>query len=179
MSASWFAQVQTLRSFSEQVILDCMSLSCDELADFHTPLPTLVNLPTEAQYPYTGVPGTCRSVAATVALGSYELFDPIDTVIAAHLQMNELVLVLLPNSSAIQNATGLVMRDNCSDATENISGAIVAYGDDAMTGTPYWTIKMSQGTGYGESGYLQVSRATVPSCQFVGQVGVLHAKAAP
>ncbi|HWE31022.1 MAG TPA: C1 family peptidase [Polyangia bacterium] len=179
MSASWFAVSGSLRSLSEQVIFDCMSLSCDDLADFHTPLPTLVNLPGEAQYPYTARSGTCKQTTAIVALDSYELFDPIDTVIAAHLQMNELVLVVLPNSSAIQNATGLVMRDDCSDATDNVSGAIVAYGDDATTGTPYWTIKMAHGTIYGESGYLQVSRATVPGCQFVGQVAVLHAKAAP
>lgn len=58
---------------------------------------------------------------------------------------------------------GVYYESECSDQL-NHAILVVGYGTDASTGVPYWLVKNSWGTSWGENGYGKVARNKDNNC---------------
>jgi C1A family cysteine protease len=62
------------------------------------------------------------------------------------------------SSSVFMFYTGGVITSSSCGTAVNHAVTIVGYGTDATTNTPYWIVKNSWGSWWGESGYVRIAR---------------------
>lgn len=166
-----FIKTKQLVSLSEQNLVDCVlkSAGCsggsmDTAFEYVT---QNKGIDTEQSYAYEQQNGECRfkkqSVGAT-AKGFKQI--PVSD---EHLK--EAVALVGPISVAI-DATGLNLyeggvytNENCSSTQLNHAVLVVGYGTtDVPSIHDYWLVKNSWGEGWGESGYIRMSRKQKNIC---------------
>lgn len=109
---------------------------------------------TEDKYPYVGIDQTCKSFTPVVKLSSYKLVvHDEDEMRKALFQNGPLAIAI--NANPVQFYTGGVLRPSvCSPS--GINHAVVAVGYDIKAADPYWKIRNSWGSSWGESGYFRL-----------------------
>jgi hypothetical protein len=157
----------TLRSLSEQELLDCVPRPFPNCANGN-PATALAYIAkngddTESAYPYTGKVGVCKAGSSTPISASFTTTSrfPVgdEDALTAAVDQQPISVVLISNWYA-EYASG-VANPSCSATPPTFSAAlIVGYGTDSTTDPPtsYWLVKNSLGTSWGENGYFRIVR---------------------
>lgn len=152
-----------LVSLSEQELIDCSGVDGNQgcnggHVDNAFKWIARHGITSEAAYPYTARGGTCKYGTATpvVHLTSYREvatdMQSLMTAVAAHP-----VAVEIEAGSDFNSYGGGIY--GCHSATHpNYWVLIVGYGTDSM-GRQYWLVKGELGTGWGEHGYMRMTRS--------------------
>ena len=144
----------TLRSLSEQQLLDCSGARSCTQGNTAMALKYVLGagLTTEAQYPYTARPGTCK-----VSSGNYHIDGfsrlPIGDEDALGAAVDAGPVSVIINGNWFSSYTGGIANPDCeSQIPVFASVLIVGYTDD------YWIVKNSLGVSWGEGGYFEIVR---------------------
>jgi len=116
----------------------------------------------ETSYSYTAKKSTCKydtfkSLAKNIADGVETLHADSQNMDGVYALLQKGPASIGLDANGIMNyKTGIISLKGCSSNSHAV--LLVGYGVDSKTNTPYWLIKNSWGTYWGESGYM---RATV------------------
>jgi len=159
----------TLWSFSEQQLVDCAGLrwgnfGCNgglQQYAFNYYMKGGNNAMFESAYPYTAVDGTCMYNASNtsgVTVTSWSWVTPyVATGIEAAVAVQPLSISIEADKLCFQfYKSGVLNNTNCGTTLDH-AVLMVGYGTDATAG-PYWLVKNSWGTSWGESGYIQLAQ---------------------
>jgi len=172
----WFVSGHPLVSLSEQEIVSCSTTDygCEggwpfwALTDMLA-APYSGQMDTEAGYPYTsgdGDNGVCDFQTNDIGarIKSYKSYCTEETAPCAETQMQQLLVTYGPLSVCLDATPmqyyqgGIDNPANCDPNAIDHCVTMVGYGVDA--GTPFWKIKNSWGSDWGESGYYRLIRGT-------------------
>jgi cathepsin F len=174
MEGVWFLSGKTLTGLSEEQIVDCSTTDygCQggwpywALTDMDA-APYSGGIDSESSYPYTagdGNSGSCQfstdNVASTEA--SYNNYCNENTNTCTMNQLQQLLVKSGPLSACLDAepmqdySSGIDNPQDCDPTAIDHCITIVGYGTTA--GTPFWKIKNSWGTDWGESGYYYLYR---------------------
>jgi hypothetical protein len=153
----------SLRSFSEQQIVDCSANAGCDSGTVPISLQYIINqggIALESQYPYTAHQGVCSSVADVNVhvTGLIQVPSKNEIALAQQVQQQPVsaMLGVGPWFQNYSSADGVINPD-CSTNTQYQNVLIVGY-------TPtYWIIKNSYGASWGNGGYLYLVRG-INSC---------------
>jgi C1A family cysteine protease len=158
------AQIQgggVLHDLSEQEFLDCntSNAACfggqiDKALSF-----AMDGVTTEADYPYTARPGTCRTFTPIVQVTSYSEVTPNDEAALTAAVNEQPIAVGVQADPAIFQfyRSGVITTSANCGAVLNHALLVVGYGSSSV---PYWIVKNSWGTSWGASGYVFIQRGT-------------------
>lgn len=160
-----FIKTGKLVSLSEQQLVDCDTASdqgCN--GGFMDDAFTYVRgngLTTEAAYPYKAVQGACAisGKPLAIAIGAVKGFVDVpsgdENALQAAVAQQPVSVAIQANQIAFQFYSSGVLTGTCGKRLDH--GVLnVGYGVDGST--PYWKIKNSWGTGWGEGGYIRIQR---------------------
>ncbi|KAL3741705.1 hypothetical protein ACJRO7_017213 [Eucalyptus globulus] len=155
-----------LVSLSEQELVDCdvngVNQGCegglmDSAFQF---IKSKGGLTSEANYPYQGNDGTCRTAKAANIVASITGYQDVPANNEKALLQavaNQPVSVAIEGSGfSFQFYSGGVFTGSCGTSLDHAVTA-VGYGTTSG-GAKYWLLKNSWGTGWGESGYMRIRR---------------------
>jgi C1A family cysteine protease len=121
---------------------------------------------TEASYPYAGQKQTCKTNGINqIQLGNIEygaIPEGDETKLADALANYGPIFIGLDADSKLFMfyKAGILKIDNCPKRRQDMDHAmvVVGYGYDNVLKSPYWIIKNSWGTKWGENGYLRLAK---------------------
>jgi C1A family cysteine protease len=154
-----------LLSFSEQQLVDCAGLrwgnfGCNgglQQYAFNYYMNGGNYAMSEAAYPYTGVDGTCvynASNTTGVTVTSWAWTTPqVATGIQAALNQQPQSISIQANQLCFQMYSSGVFNNTKCGTNLDHAVLMVGYATDPSAG-PYWLVKNSWGTGWGENGYI-------------------------
>jgi cathepsin L len=154
-------KVGSLFSLSEQQLIDCAGVpaACSNGGSPVSGLDYAIanGVTTEAAYPFTARTGTCNVNGGADHISGFVLSTPGDETALKTLLTEGPVSVVL-NGNWYSNYTSGI-ADPCHGTEPPIyaSALIVGYGYAPTTGAPYWIVKNSLGTSWGESGYFRLA----------------------
>ena len=158
---AWAISTGKLVSLSEQQLIDCSSSfgnnGCNG-GDMDSAFQYIqqAGLCTEASYPYQAADGTCKKCTPIAHLNGY-IDIPDETSILQEIQKGPVSIGLEADQSVFQFYSGGVLDDSSCGTQLDHGVLIVGYGEDS--GKPYWIVKNSWGSDWGESGYIRIVRA--------------------
>lgn len=146
-----------LYKLSEQQLVDCNTTNsgCDG-GNLTLAATYLKNngVTSEDEYPYAGVDQTCKTDDYIVKLSSYEIVSGGEDEMREALYNNGPLVVAI-NANPVQfYVSGVLHPSVCSKA--NINHAVVAVGYDVSADEPYWKIRNSWSSSWGEDGYFRL-----------------------
>jgi cathepsin F len=185
IESSWALLNNTLTEFSEQLIVDC-SHGCSDEPPYGTVCNQGCNggwqwnafydvvkwggVETEADYPYKGYDQTCKKGTNLVAkLKNYTCLsgpDPVDEEqLRAYVAANGPVSIAL-DAGLLQFYYGGIIDPffptyECDPMVLDHALLLVGWGQERnmfFVMTPYWIVKNSWGTDWGETGYFLIAR---------------------
>jgi cathepsin L len=155
-----------LVSLSEQQLVDCSgsygNAGCNGgiMQDAFEYIIKSGGLCTEAEYPYKGVDGTCKSSSCG---SKYDAIKSYSNVVRDNEGDLETAVAAQPVSVAVEAdqstfqfyAKGTIMTANCGTATDH-GVLVVGYGAEGSQ--QYWKVKNSWGTSWGDAGYCLICK---------------------
>ena len=130
---------------------------------------------TESAYPYTAKKGTCKTVTGSYGVTSYVDVTPKSpTAMMAAVAKNPVSIALSAGTSVFQLYKSGVLNSSACGTTLNHAVIIVGYGTEGST--PYWLVRNSWGSSWGQSGYIKIYRS---SSTGVGICGLLSKPSYP
>jgi len=172
----WFLAGHPLTSLSEQEIVSCSTTDygCEGGWPFWALTDMLASpysgrFDTEAGYPYTsgsGENGVCNFQTTDVGatMKTYKSYCTEQTAACDETQMQQLLITYGPlsvclDAGPMQYYQGGV--DNPTDCDPNaIDHCVTLVGYGVSNGTPFWRLKNSWNTNWGENGYYRLIRGT-------------------
>jgi len=158
-----------LLSFSEQQLMDCSWLYGDKgcnggLMDNAFRYLVAKGSELESDYPYQGQSSfVCKYSASKVQfqISGYQDVQPksIDQLEAAVAQQ-PVSIAVQANQQSWQFYNGGVVSSNCGQQLDH--GVLVVGYDNGST--PYWLVKNSWGSSWGESGYIRILKSDADLC---------------
>lgn len=153
-------------SLSEQQLVDCAT----DFNNFgcHGGLPSQAyeyikyngGLDTEETYPYLGVNSICKFKPESVGV---KVVDSVNITLGAEDELKHAVGVVRPVSVAFEVVkgfrfykSGVYTSDTCGSSPMDVNHAVLAVGYGVEDGIPYWLIKNSWGTHWGDDGYFKM-----------------------
>jgi C1A family cysteine protease len=155
-----------LTSLSEQQLVDCSwsygNLGCSGgLMDNAFKYAEANGLCTEAAYPYTAKDGTCQSskcsASAYTHLKSYTDVQHNENALGASVDIEPVSVAIEADQPAFQMYSSGVFSAPCG---QNLDHGVLVVGYGTQGTTPYWKVKNSWGTSWGEAGYILMIRNT-------------------
>eukprot|EP00756_Hemistasia_phaeocysticola_P033856 Hpha_TRINITY_DN16488_c1_g10::TRINITY_DN16488_c1_g10_i1::g.163209::m.163209/K01373/CTSF; cathepsin F len=166
IEGQWFLAGNKLVSLSEMQLVDCdRGLLGDKGCNGGLPtraykyIKKAGGLELEADYKYTagtGKSGTCqfaKSKAAVTISGGKVLASDEGQMLTFVQSQGPLSVGVYAAGSAWQTYTGGILK-TCSTQRPDHAVLIVGYGTEGTT--PYWIVKNSWGTSWGEQGYIRI-----------------------
>jgi cathepsin L len=154
-------------SLSEQQLVDCSTAEGNQgcngglMDQAFTYVANVSGLCTEDAYPYTAQDGTCGLPGQCTPVVAIKGFTDVTANSEAALQA---AVAQQPVSVAV-DASGMdwqfyssgVMSDACGTELDH---GVLAAGYGTSSGTPYWLVKNSWGSSWGQSGYVMLKRGS-------------------
>ena len=167
MEAKWAIQRYDLIPLSEQALIDCVvyNSGCDSgwpyLAYQYAMDVQDGYFAKESDYPYTGAKGECMYNASSHAESHIVWYYILNIGREDQLQIgvNEGVLSVVIDGSLSSfqlYESGIYDDSACDELNIGHSMDIVGYGTEGSV--PYWVLRNSWGTGWGEEGYMRILR---------------------
>ncbi|CAG9326208.1 unnamed protein product [Blepharisma stoltei] len=163
IEGAWFLAKNELVSLSEQQLVDCSrsngNQGCDGgLMDYAFDYVIQKGgLTTEQNYPYDARDGTCnKEKAATVAatISGYRDVTPYDSnALMTALALGPVSVAVQADQAAFQFYSTGVVDSGCGT---NLDHGVLAVGYNKTASIPYYIVKNSWGSGWGESGYIRL-----------------------
>lgn len=149
-----------LPQLSEQQLVDCATegAGCDGgTADLAYDYVKDQGLCTEAQYPYTGSAGQCadQGCGSKWRVVSYRDIPGNETALMAAVAQQPVAVGIEADQNVFQFYKGGIIRQGCG---RNLDHAVVIVGYGTEAGVPYWIVRNSWGSGWGEGGYVRIAR---------------------
>jgi len=168
-----FLKTKNLVSLSEQNLVDCSvsygNNGCNGglMDDAFQYIIANKGIDTEASYPYSATgPNTCEYKAANSAatLSSYKDVNSGDEkdLETAAVQQPISVAIDASHTSFQLYSSGVYDESACSTSQLDHGVLVVGYGESKST--PYWLVKNSWGTSWGQSGYIWMSKDKSNQC---------------
>jgi len=173
IEGSWFLAGNNLLSLSESELVDCSTkdFGCSggwpfwALADIMAS-PYNGRIATEASYPYRAKDESCTFKTATVGakISNYTNYCNEDTAPCTEAQIQDLLQTKGPlsvclNASPMQlYSSGVSNPSKCDPNGIDHCVTLVGWGVEPKNNLPYWKLKNSWGTGWGEQGYYRLIR---------------------
>jgi C1A family cysteine protease len=163
IEGAYFIKYGKLYSLSEQQLVDCDTVDsgCNGgLMDNAFAYVQKYGITTESAYPYTAVQGTCKSTTPVIPAGVVKGFVDVlpsgdENALAAAVAQQPVSVAIQANQLAFQFYSSGILTGTCGKRLDH--GVLaVGYGTDGTT--PYWKVKNSWGTGWGEGGYIRIQR---------------------
>jgi C1A family cysteine protease len=175
MESAYCKKTGKLVSLSEEQLVDCVTASEGCSGGWPTTAYDYVKaqggLATEANYPYiagaTGLTTACKTNTTNILPMqlSYSVLAADDVTLMTALQTYGPIAVGVSVETAFQQYTsGIIDPTTACGTTVNHVVLLVGYGTDSITGLPYWLVKNSWGTTWGELGYGRINRQIQNSC---------------
>lgn len=167
VEGQWAAAGHQLTALSEQMLVSCdkvdeacnggiMDQAWDWIIENNSG-----NVYTEESYPYTSGMGSvaeCRGTSAKVGatINGHVALAEDEEAIAAWLAQNGPISIAVDASTWQLYFGGVV--SNCFSQQLNHGVLLVGYNDNANP--PYWIVKNSWGTSWGENGYIRLAKGS-------------------
>ncbi|KAK9893082.1 hypothetical protein WA026_023646 [Henosepilachna vigintioctopunctata] len=111
---------------------------------------------TESNYPYRAQQGSCNQRSTAVKISGYSNVNGDENSIQQAVASKGPVSIAIDASSELQNYHSGVLDDGT--CTSNVNHAVLAVGYGEENGSPFWIIKNSWGSNWGENGYYRLVR---------------------
>lgn len=159
-----FISTNNLVSLSEQQLVDCAgsygNMGCngglmDSAFEF---IIKNGGICAESDYPYTGVDGNCETTCSDVATlsGYNDVQAGSEDALLTALQLGPVSVAIEADKSVFQMYSGGVF--DSALCGQQLDHGVLVVGAGSDSGTPYWNVKNSWGTSWGESGYIRMVR---------------------
>merc|ERR1712116_51400 len=148
------------------------SMGMNQFGDLTTEEFSKLHKATESSYSYEGRQGSCRyssAYSAGVSVSGYMSIRRGDesNLLSAVSSNGPVSVCINASSSGFQFYTSGVFNDPyCSS---QINHAVLAVGYGSENGDDYWLVKNSWGTGWGDNGYIKMSRNRSNQCGIANQ----------
>ncbi|KAL7631758.1 UNVERIFIED_CONTAM: hypothetical protein RMT77_017939 [Armadillidium vulgare] len=164
-----FAKRGKLVSLSEQNLVDCVpgsSCSGGWMNDAFEYVRRNGGIDTEASYPYTARNGNCKYspyyVGGTCS-GYKNVRNTESDLLAATATVGPISVAIDASNWSFQTySSGVYYEPSCSSYYLDHAVLVVGYG--TYNSKPYWLVKNSWGTSWGERGYIKMSRNRNNNC---------------
>lgn len=117
---------------------------------------------TEDQYPYAAVDQQCQlkpgSQAVAVVGGSVNISLSEDDLQQAIFQHGPVSVAYQVIGDFKDYKSGVYTTDSCKNGPDDVNHAVLAVGYGVENGIPYWILKNSWGTTWGDNGYFKMER---------------------
>ena len=156
--SAYFIKTGKLYTFSEQQLMDCVHTSDNEATGCNGGWPAMDyvkehGLCTDADYPYSGKVGPCKSCKVVAqSTGTVQLPQADEESLANAVALTPVSVVL--DATDLQ----LYRKGIITKCSERINHAVVAVGYGEEDGTKYWIVKNSWGKMWGEKGYARIEK---------------------
>jgi C1A family cysteine protease len=182
IESQWAIKGNKLTEFSEQLLVDC-SHGCSNEPPYgnvcnqgcnggwqwnaYIDIEAWGGLETEEEYPYTAVTGECKlnKKLVTAGIKNYTCLSAKEgganeTDMAAYLVQHGPLAIAMDASLLQDYSSGIIdpwfPSWECDPTTLDHALLLVGYGE--QDSTPFWIIKNSWGSSWGESGYFRIVR---------------------
>ena len=168
MEGAWAISKGQLISLSEQQLVDCSTgisygnKGCNGgLMDSAFNYAIKYGMCAEETYTYAAVDQTCQTSCQPVVTISDCKDVPSNNQIALQqaVAIGPVSIAIEADTRTFQLYTGGVITSEACGTNLDHGVLIVGYGDDAATKTPYWLVKNSWGSSWGEDGYVKIERS--------------------
>jgi len=163
-----FIRAGTLRSLSEQELVDCtgQGSGCRGGSPIDA-LRTVIakgGLTSEAAYPYTARPGACRASTAVATIPGAGRVPPGDEVsLQGYVGQGPVLALIDASQPSFASYTGGIYNEPAC-RTDKPTRAVLIVGYGTNSGQDYWIVKNSLGASWGASGYIFMSRNNNNNC---------------
>jgi len=163
MESATFLAIGSLPELSEQQLVDCVTADagCNGgwMDDAFAYVIANKGITSEALYPYTAVTGVCKNPlpASVASITSFtDVTKQNELALETAIVQQPISVAVEADQPAWQSYTGGVVTSNCGTALDH--GVLaVGYDTDPSAG-PYYLVKNSWGTAWGEKGYIRIGR---------------------
>lgn len=165
LEGALFVKTGVLPSLSEQELVDCDQggAGCGGgLMDSAFEYVKQHGISTEVHYPYKAVQGVCQALSSPevkphTVIGFQDLPPGDEQSLEAAVATQPVSVAIQADQFAFQFYKGGVLTGECGD---NLDHGVLAVGYGMDHGVPYWKVKNSWGTGWGEGGYIRLERGS-------------------
>jgi len=164
MEGAWAIKTGNLVSMSEQQLVDCSraqgNYGCNGgLMDYAFQyVISNKGITSTAAYPYTARDGVCnKNVTAVATISSFvDVKSGSESALMDALKLGPVSVAIQADRSCFQFYSGGILDDKSCGTQLNHGVTLVGAGIDTATGTPYYIVKNSWGTSWGEGGYIRM-----------------------
>lgn len=164
LEGAWQIATGKLVSLSEQQFVDCdkSNNACGGgLMDKAFTFAKDHGICTEKSYPYVAKSTTCRQTKCTVAIpaggvvGFRDITPNDEAALMAAVAKQPVAVAIEADQTAFQLYNGGVLTKECG---ANLDHGVLLVGYGVDQGVPYWKVKNSWGSSWGEGGFIRLQR---------------------